>query len=90
MFGRRIPFRIVVACWLLKLVVIADVEDAFNDRTLVLAAYPSNFKRGAPGEMVIHSLDDTTESRWLQRNTTQFVRIVIPRSPSDKVFQMKK
>lgn len=53
-------------------------------------AYFSDAKRGAPGEMVIHSLDDTTQSRWLQRNTTQFVRIVIPRSPSEKVFSLKR
>ena len=52
-------------------------------------AYFSNVKRGAPGEMVIHSLDDSPQARWLQRNTTHFVRIVIPRNPSDKVFQMK-
>jgi len=53
-------------------------------------AYFSDAKRGAPGEMVIHSLDDTTQTRWLQRNTTQFVRIVIPRSPSEKVFRLKR
>lgn len=52
-------------------------------------SYFSNYKRGAPGEMVIHALDDSTQARWLQRNTTQFVRIVIPRSPSDDVFRMK-
>ena len=52
--------------------------------------YFSDAKRGAPGEMVIHSLDDNDQTRWLQRNTTQFVRIIIPRSPSDKVFQLKR
>ena len=52
--------------------------------------YFSNYKRGAPGEMVIHTLEDTAQARWLQRNTTQFVRIVIPRSPSDGVFKMKQ
>ena len=53
-------------------------------------SYFSDAKRGAPGEMIIHTLDDTTQTRWLQRNTTQFVRIVIPRSPSDKVFRLTK
>jgi pimeloyl-ACP methyl ester carboxylesterase len=53
-------------------------------------SYFSDAKRGAPGEMVVHSLDDTTQTRWLQRNTTQFVRIVIPRSPSDNVFKLKR
>lgn len=53
-------------------------------------SYFSDAKRGAPGEMVVHSLDDTTQARWLQRNTTQFVRIVIPRSPSDNVFKLKR
>ena len=53
-------------------------------------AYFANYKRGAPGAMVIHTLDDSTQARWLQRNTTQFVRIVIPRSPSEKVFQMRR
>jgi len=53
-------------------------------------SYFSDAKRGAPGEMVVHSLDDTTQTRWLQRNTTQFVRIIIPRSPSDNVFKLKR
>ncbi|MFM5841474.1 esterase/lipase family protein [Aeromonas sanarellii] len=52
--------------------------------------YFSDAKRGAPGEMIVHSLDDNAETRWLQRNSTQFVRIIIPRSPSDKVFQLKR
>ena len=52
-------------------------------------SYFSSMKRGAPGEMIIHTLDDSTQARWLQRNTTQFVRIVIPRTPSDNVFKLK-
>jgi hypothetical protein len=52
--------------------------------------YFSDTRRGATGEMVIHSLDDTTQERWLQRNSTQFVRIIIPRSPADKVFKLKR
>ena len=52
--------------------------------------YFSDAKRGAPGEMVIHSLDDNDQTRWLQRNSTHFMRIIIPRSPSDKVFQLKR
>lgn len=52
--------------------------------------YFTNMKHGAVGEMVIHTLDDTTQARWLQRNTTQFVRIVIPRNPSDNVFKLKR
>lgn len=52
--------------------------------------YFSDTRQGAPGEMAIHALDDSAQARWLQRNTTQFVRIVIPRTPSDKVFRMKR
>ena len=52
--------------------------------------YFSDAKRGAPGEMVIHSFDDSTQTRWLQRNTTQFVRIIIPHSPEDGVFKLKR
>lgn len=51
--------------------------------------YFSDYEHGASGEMLIHALDGSTQERWLQRNTTQFVRIVIPRKPSDDVFKMK-
>lgn len=52
--------------------------------------YFSDVKRGAAGDMVVHSLEDNSDTRWLQRNCTHFVRIIIPRSPSDKVFRLKR
>ncbi len=42
---------------------------------------------GAEGEFIIHSEEDA--SRWLRRNATHFLKIVIPRQPSDSVFTLK-
>jgi len=43
---------------------------------------------GAEGEFVVHSVDEA--SRWLHRNATHFLKIVIPRLPSDQVFKLAK
>jgi hypothetical protein len=32
----------------------------------------------------------TTEPRWLQRNSTHFVKIIIPRDPIDGVYKLMK
>lgn len=42
---------------------------------------------GAEGEFIVHSEDEA--DRWLRRNATHFLKIVIPRQPSDKVFTLK-
>lgn len=75
-FDRRIPAR-----------------QARELRTSISAAAPgSNIHyfsaaEGAKGEFVLHSQDETT--RWLRRNTTHFLKIVIPRQPADAVFTLK-
>ncbi|MBI4184673.1 MAG: hypothetical protein HY521_11835 [Proteobacteria bacterium] len=46
--------------------------------------FDSRLKRG--GELVIHGEEET--DRWLKRNSTHFVRIVIPRQPKDGVFRL--
>jgi pimeloyl-ACP methyl ester carboxylesterase len=42
---------------------------------------------GGKGEFVVHSEDEA--DRWLQRNATHFLKIVIPRVPSADVFKLK-
>lgn len=42
---------------------------------------------GAEGEFIVHAEDEA--KRWLRRNTTHFLKIVIPRQPSEKVFVLK-
>jgi len=42
---------------------------------------------GGKGEFVVHSEEQT--DRWLQRNATHFLKIVIPRIPSAEVFKLK-
>ncbi|MFH1045221.1 MAG: hypothetical protein V1796_09330 [Pseudomonadota bacterium] len=42
---------------------------------------------GGKGEFVVHSQDEA--DRWLQRNATHFLKIVIPRVPSAEVFKLK-
>jgi hypothetical protein len=49
--------------------------------------YFSNTKVGATGEFKLHDLV-LTEDRWLKRNTTHFLRIVIPRMPLSQVFNV--
>ena len=44
---------------------------------------------GAKGTMVVHQFDPTQPGgRWLQRNRTHFVQIVIPRNPKTQVFNL--
>lgn len=43
---------------------------------------------GAEGEFVVHS--DEEAARWLRRNATHFLKIVIPRQPSAQVFTLKR
>lgn len=53
--------------------------------------YFANYKTGAKGTVLLHSeQDDTKGARWLRRNCTHFVKIVIPRLPKDPVFRMTK
>jgi len=42
---------------------------------------------GAKGEFVVHS--DQEADRWLRRNATHFLKIIIPRVPTDAVFTLK-
>ena len=42
---------------------------------------------GGKGEFVVHSQDEA--DRWLHRNATHFLKIVIPRVPSAEVFKLK-
>jgi pimeloyl-ACP methyl ester carboxylesterase len=42
---------------------------------------------GGKGEFVVHSQDEA--DRWLHRNATHFLKIVIPRVPSADVFKLK-
>lgn len=42
---------------------------------------------GAEGEFIVHSEDEA--QRWLRRNATHFLKIVIPRQPSEKVFVLR-
>jgi len=49
------------------------------------------FKRnedGATQWVPIHLEDNTAGKRWLQRNTTHFLQIIIPRQPSENVFRL--
>jgi len=42
---------------------------------------------GGKGEFVVHSQEEA--DRWLRRNATHFLKIVIPRVPSADVFKLK-
>ena len=50
--------------------------------------YFSDSATGAKGEFKLHSQDALGE-RWLKRNTTHFVKIVIPRVPREQVFRLR-
>ena len=41
---------------------------------------------GGRGEFVVHSADEA--DRWLRRNATHFLKIVIPRVPAAGVFRL--
>lgn len=50
--------------------------------------YFSDRNTGAKGEFKLHS-EDTKSERWLKRNTTHFVKIIIPRMPLEQVFRLR-
>lgn len=73
------------------------IGDQFNKvLTMSISATPpgdnihyfSSVEEGADGEYTLHSKDKG--QRWLQRNTTHFVKIIIPRIPNDGVFTLIK
>jgi len=47
--------------------------------------YFSSTVKGAKGEFKLHD-EAVTAERWLKRNTTHFVKIIIPRQPLSQVF----
>lgn len=52
--------------------------------------YFDSFRTGARGMLPLHFEDqDEDRVRWLKRNTTHFVKIVIPRQPREQVFKLK-
>ena len=50
-------------------------------------SYFEREKTGAEGMVPVH-LEGLQTARWLQRNTTHFVQIIIPRRPSSEVFKL--
>lgn len=52
--------------------------------------YFLNTDKGAAGVIPVHCEDDSITQRWLQRSTTHFVKIIIPRVPEQKVFELKR
>lgn len=50
-------------------------------------SYFSSQKTGAEGQVPLH-LEADSAKRWLRRNTTHFVHVVIPRMPAEKVFRL--
>lgn len=44
---------------------------------------------GAQGTVQVHLESDATQ-RWLKRNTTHFLQIILPRRPGDAVFAVKR
>jgi hypothetical protein len=52
-------------------------------------AYFEREKVGAEGKVRVHLEGDKTK-RWLQRNTTHYVQIIIPRRPSAEVFKLRR
>lgn len=54
-------------------------------------SYFGNYKKGAKGILPIHyEQENKQQERWLKRNTTHFVKIIIPRTPKPNVFRMKQ
>jgi len=55
-------------------------------------SYFANYKAGASGSVKIHWIDDLPYSapERFHRNSTVFVKIIIPRVPSDDVFKLEK
>jgi hypothetical protein len=52
--------------------------------------YFRNYKTGAKGSIMLHQSAEDPAGRWLKRNTTHFLEIIIPRYPADNVFKIKK
>jgi pimeloyl-ACP methyl ester carboxylesterase len=52
-------------------------------------SYFTNLKIGAAGHVIVHH-EDETQGRWLRRNCTHFVKMIIPRTPKDGVFKLTK
>lgn len=50
--------------------------------------YFADLKTGAKGSYKLHG-EDAKQERWLRRNTTHFLKIVIPRYPVSKVFEIR-
>ncbi|MDA0661619.1 MAG: hypothetical protein O3B08_02110 [Proteobacteria bacterium] len=50
--------------------------------------YFEDITHGARQHVVIHGEDG--DNRWLKRNSTHFIRIVIPRNPADGVFTLRR
>ena len=51
-------------------------------------AYFEAEKSGAEGKFEIHLEANEPTKRWLRRNTTHFLRIIIPRLPAAGVFKL--
>src|ERR1035437_2135961 len=51
--------------------------------------YFLNTDRGAEGDFKIHD-EDTASERWLKRNQTHFVKVIVPRFGNDKVFVLNR
>lgn len=51
-------------------------------------SYFDNRYQRAGGSMTIHSLDE--ETRWLKRNCTHFVKLIIPRVSVAKIFRLNQ
>jgi len=52
--------------------------------------YFKDYKIGAAGHVLAHHYDSSNLDFKFRRNTTHFVKIIIPRVPSDDVFQLRK
>ena len=52
-------------------------------------SYFANEKIGADMQIPIHYQSDKA-ARWLKHNSTHFVRIILPRQPTDKVFKLTR
>jgi len=74
----------------------ADLEKVLNMSVSATppgknVSYFADYKHGAKGILPIHFEKETDEQqRWLKRNTTHFVRIIIPRNPKEGVFRVKR
>ncbi len=53
-------------------------------------SYFQDSKAGAKGSVPVHWENTTAEPRWLRRNLTHFVKIVIPRNPKPDVFKLEQ